>query len=482
MPDITLDSLGSAAEVARKNRERGSNPLANILEALGSYPGLVSAAQSFGVPAQAVRSLDQGMRPAFEEAGKLQHYGNEYYDAGPVTLQALGAVGAPVVGPAQGLATLGAGAMRRAAPVPSGVLTAAERAAPHPGAQFPQYALEYPPVGPPVTLFDEAKGKDYLSRAALPEVEAFMKARSKIQGKMQKEGYTPYYDPAQRFDAPTQYYPGNVDTSAINPAKQATIDKHLSVIGSEETRKRLQDAYAKGVDLGDPKDWYMMGQLEADFVKELGAKEGRKAFGDRFATGMAATTAGQAPEGNLLASSFANFQRGKGRELPSEMYNVPYPVPRGKYGVVPNLEAFQKFQDRGGLSALDLDNPKRHDFAFSIAGQRRMPVMDEQMVKGMTPTYPSGPKDKYGMYSRVATEEAEKLGIDPRTLQEVAWHGFKDMEGKPLISFVNDAIERTHRLTGMPRDEILKRGIIRNEIPVYSGAAPVPTSGDNKSR
>lgn len=47
-----------------------------------------------------------------------------------------------------------------------------------------------------------------------------------------------------------------------------------------------------------------------------------------------------------------------------------------------------------------------------------------------------------------------------------------DYEG-PMINQVNDAIERTHRLTGMPREEIVRRGIIRNEIPVYGlgGAA-----------
>ena len=32
---------------------------------------------------------------------------------------------------------------------------------------------------------------------------------------------------------------------------------------------------------------------------------------------------------------------------------------------------------------------------------------------------------------------------------------------------VNDAIERTRRLTGMPRDEIVRRGLVRGEIPIY---------------
>jgi hypothetical protein len=48
-----------------------------------------------------------------------------------------------------------------------------------------------------------------------------------------------------------------------------------------------------------------------------------------------------------------------------------------------------------------------------------------------------------------------------------------------MISHINDAIERTHRLTGMPRDEIVRRGLIRGEIPLYTtGAAPVPGLGN----
>jgi hypothetical protein len=39
-----------------------------------------------------------------------------------------------------------------------------------------------------------------------------------------------------------------------------------------------------------------------------------------------------------------------------------------------------------------------------------------------------------------------------------------------MINHVNDAIERTHRLTGMPRDEIVERGVVKHEIPLYAGA------------
>jgi hypothetical protein len=36
-----------------------------------------------------------------------------------------------------------------------------------------------------------------------------------------------------------------------------------------------------------------------------------------------------------------------------------------------------------------------------------------------------------------------------------------------MIDVVNESIERTHRLTGMPREEIVRRGIVNSEIPMY---------------
>jgi hypothetical protein len=43
----------------------------------------------------------------------------------------------------------------------------------------------------------------------------------------------------------------------------------------------------------------------------------------------------------------------------------------------------------------------------------------------------------------------------------------------PMINDVNDAIERTHRLTGMPRNEVVKRGLVKKEIPLYAGSVPM---------
>src|ERR1700739_1756026 len=54
-----------------------------------------------------------------------------------------------------------------------------------------------------------------------------------------------------------------------------------------------------------------------------------------------------------------------------------------------------------------------------------------------------------------------------------SWAGFKDENGQPMIQTVNDSVDRTHRLTGMPRSEIVRRGIVRKEIPVYSAAGAI---------
>jgi hypothetical protein len=140
-----------------------------------------------------------------------------------------------------------------------------------------------------------------------------------------------------------------------------------------------------------------------------------------------------------------------------------------------NLRQYRELMDEGGLSALGAENPKRHDFAFDFLGHKR-PVMDEQMVSGMTPGMPSAPGKQYGIYSRVASEEAAARGVDPRNFQEVGWAGFRGKEGQPMIGVVNDTIERNHRLTGMPRNEIL-RGIIRGNIPIYGLGAGVMAPG-----
>jgi hypothetical protein len=90
------------------------------------------------------------------------------------------------------------------------------------------------------------------------------------------------------------------------------------------------------------------------------------------------------------------------------------------------------------------------------------------------------PAGTYGHYENALNNIAEKEGAsDPRYFQEVGWAGEKDAKtkggykSKPMISFVNETIERTSRLTGMSPEEVVRRGLVRSEIPLYGimGAA-----------
>lgn len=350
--------------------------------------------------------------------------------------------------------------------------------------KFPQYAEEYPPTGPPVTKIDKKTGEEYLAKELTPEAMAFKKERDRIVKDMAANGYEPYFDPAQRYHVDPANYPPNVDTTAIVPAKQATIDKHMANIGSEEARARLQAAYERGKGMPNTADWYAMGQLEQKFINELGPEAGRQAFRDRFSTSMAATTGGADPTSNWLMAAYGNFLRENGLAYPQAAHEMPFPI-GGRYATG-NLEQHQKIFDAGGFPALGERNPKRHNFAQDFTGNRNAATMDEQMVSGMTPGVNVPPDNTYGLYEKVTAQEAKKAGVPPQNFQDVAWSGFKNMKdpkyksGQPMIETLNESIERTHRLTGMPRDEIVRRGIISGQIPMYGllGAAGLGAAAD----
>jgi hypothetical protein len=86
------------------------------------------------------------------------------------------------------------------------------------------------------------------------------------------------------------------------------------------------------------------------------------------------------------------------------------------------------------------------------------------------------PSDSYGHYEGALAKLAQQRGVDPRFYQEVAWAGAKDVKTKggykasPMITHVNEAIERTSRLTGLSPAEVVRRGLVRGDIPIYSKA------------
>lgn len=373
-------------------------------------------------------------------------------------------------------------------PTPTRVLTEAERDAPFPNAPFPQYAREYPPSGFPVETLRNPKKPElgtYPAKELSPEGKAFAAARLKIRRDVEQGDYPRYYDPAQRFYVPERpEYAPNVVTAtdpSLRPVKQATIDSQLEKLGAPETRQKLQDAYAKGLDLGNAEHWYAMGQLERDYVHQLGPKEGPKAFRDRLTAGMATTTSGQAPTENLLMGHYLNYLEQTGRPMPRASWDTP-PAVGGQY-TMGGVENYQKMRQGGGYQAIGADQPKMHDFGQNIMGNLNPATLDKQMSVGMTTT-PHFKKaltepQWYGLQEQVLGEEAAKLGLKPGNLQDVAWAGFKGEPGMPLIEHYNQAIERKHRLTGMPRRQIAE-GFIRGTIPMYgvAGAIALPALGE----
>jgi len=364
-------------------------------------------------------------------------------------------------------------------------LTKAERAAPREGAPFPQYAEEYPPIGPgtptPKTN-PKFEGETYLEKTLTPESAQFEKARTKVIAGMKKEGYTPYYNLEERFPADPSKYPGrNVDTLELVPSRADTVDKYMEQIGAPMTRAALRQAFKRGTELGNAHDWYFMGQLEADFIKELGPKAGREAFLQRFATPMAATTSGNQPTANLLTAHYLNYLRNRGLPLPSGAWETP-PSVGGRFFMT-NVRDYNKIMGGGGYQALGADQPKMHNFARSFAGDLSRAVMDEQMAEGMLAhagkqsLADPARKVAYGFLERALHQEAKRAGVQPGAYQDVAWAGFKNEPGKPMMEHINDAIERTHQLTGMPREEIVRRGLVRGEIPLYARGPGVPMPG-----
>lgn len=349
------------------------------------------------------------------------------------------------------------------------------RDAPNPSAQFPQYATEYPPVGPPVWKPKEEPsfpGEMYEAKQLTPEAQQFEKARTKIMADMKKKGFEPYFDPEKRgLVDPSKYPDPGVDTSTIRPTRADTIKKYTEAIDAPETRARLDAAIARGEELGNADRWYYMNQLEKEYIKELGPKQGRAAFLDEFAVPMAATTSGQRPGPNLMTAHYLEYLRKNNLPIPTEAHQLPAPV-GGRRAAV-NLRDYEAMRARGGFMGLDLNQPKMYDFSRSMIGDLRAPVMDEQMAGGMLKGQPaeliSGARNTaYGQLQDPLRAAAAERGVLPGALQDIAWAGFKGEPGKPMIQIVNEAIERTHRLTGMPRSEIVRRALVRKEIPLYA--------------
>lgn len=369
-------------------------------------------------------------------------------------------------------------------------------------APFPQYRENYPTsVAGTVKPKESDPRQTYAAKAPTPEEIEFQKRRAATIDAMKSDpAWNRYFKTEERYPVPRQNFPAAEDTAKAVAARPETIAKHETDIFTPTHRRRLQKAGAAGQDPSTQR-WYDMGQLHAEFVRELGPVAGSAHFRRMFSAPMAATTGGADPRSNLIAAYYGNWLRTHGIPFPraGEGWQIPYPVGGGKYGMVGNLQQYNKllmdpksdvdmniFNRQIGhnsgvgafLRGIGMANPKRLDFMQDLEGHTGSAVMDEQMMRGLTSRRddPSGigvPKPgTYGIWQRLVREEAAKAGLDPSEFQGRAWHGFKNYtQGKPMIENVNEMIERTHRLTGMDPADIVKYGLIYGRIPLFGIAA-----------
>jgi len=337
---------------------------------------------------------------------------------------------------------------------------------------FPVVAERYPLTKEPVEAFDKNKGEYYLAKDLTPEALAIQKARKAALASVAKGDYVPFFDPAQRFDVDPTKYPNYTPTTSVLTKQPATQAKYDAIAGSPEASTRLDEAYARGLQQQKAaENWYFMGQLEQEFIKEYGPDLGRQMFKQRFADPMAATTGGADPTSNLMMAHYGNYLKEQGLPIPEHSYEYPFPI-GGRYAAG-NMKQYDKMIMQG--QGITHDNPKRYNFSYDFMGKKG-PTIDEQMSQMFDPKMNMPPAGTYGHYENALANRAANAGVDPRYFQEVAWAGKKDADSKagfkaqPMIGIVNEAIERTHQITGMPRDEIVRRGLVRAEIPLYGTA------------
>jgi hypothetical protein len=351
------------------------------------------------------------------------------------------------------------------------------------------FAQRYPEAGASVLKPKDSGQGTYPSKIFTDEEARLASARDKVTADMKAQGYAPYFDPSQRYDVDYQKYLQLFG----QPQDTATLRTKTKYVLPQSGLDNLDEAYKTGAGLGaGPEGFYKTGQLEREFIDRYGEDEGRRQFVNRFSTPMAATTAGAPPSANLLLSQYGNFMREAGKPLPTDAaYNVPYPVGGGKYGPTGNLQQYEKMLYPGGTGVDYATNPKRYDFDWSFRGRRDAPVIDEQMMKGLTGkvqganSAPGG----YGLYSGATSDRARAFGVDPIQYQEVGWAGLKNQteaaaamkrgataeqakaqafQGRPMIADVNDAVERTSRLLQIPPAEVVRRGLVESKLPIYA--------------
>ena len=324
-------------------------------------------------------------------------------------------------------------------------------------------AERYPKVAAGVPAVDPKTGKEYIAKQLSAEAEAVQKARNAAQKDIEKGNYEPFFDVSKRaYVDPTNYPLQGRTLTDVVPAKQQTIDKYQAIYDTPQARANLSGAYEKAVNDPLAHNWYAMKQYEDQFIQQFGPEKGRQLFKERFADAMAATTGGADPKANFLMGQYGNFLRQKGVAQPSSAVDFPHPI--GGRFASGNMSLYDKLINQG--QGLTVQNPKRHNFSANFLGYRDRPTIDEQMSQlyqgGLLAPYPN----TYGLAEGVLNDVASSKGIMPVNLQDIAWIGAKGATGKPMIQNINEAVERTSRITGLMPDEVMKK-MLAGEIPTY---------------
>jgi len=362
---------------------------------------------------------------------------------------------------------------------------------------LPWAAERYPEAGgfellPKTRGLQPGESATYAAKVATPEEEA-VKARTDVAMANIKAGaYEPYFDVSKRAPVDPTGYPEYSPTlaqkfSATKSGEKARASAEADVAGAEP---KLIEAYRKGEQFPGAFGFYHMKQLEDEYIKQFGPELGRQKFLTQFVEPMAGTTSGNPPLGNYLISQYG-MRPGVIIPEQGQMYHVPFPASGAAMGANNFRELVQQVIEGGGLrggreGGIDwMGNPKKYNFGFNFLGTGG-PTIDKQMMGLISRAGLDKPRTGgYGIWEQPVHDVAAKLGIDPITLQEVAWAGTKKAAEKPnvktpyipvpMIQNINTAIERTATVTGLRPDEVVRR-MIRGDIPIY-GYSPLPTGG-----
>ena len=351
--------------------------------------------------------------------------------------------------------------------------TAARNAMP---GSLPQFATRYPTSGVPSLEIDKTSGKLFAGKQFTPEELQVKGLRDQAQREIESGNWNPYFDVSRREMVDPARYPikGTTMEEAV-PQMWPTYDQYYMRYNTPEVRQRLLDAYDKAVDDPNAGMWYAVKQLEKSFVDELGDKEGRQAFKERFADAMAATTAGTNPTNNLLNAAYANYLRTHGepfpraRDMSVNTFEAPHPA-GGRY-YAKGAETYDRVLNQG-LGLVAEDQPKMHNFSANFQGHANAGTIDEQMMQLFHPGMNAPAKGSYGALEAILSEMAQLRGVTPAEFQAIAWAGVKGTKGKPMMEHINEMLHRTSKVTGKSQEEVL-RGYIRGNMPMYGmgGAA-----------